>query len=102
LADPSRLKRLPYLRRRLFPFSSSSVSVPSSITSSLFFETTLRRLDAVLWRVEARLDFRLDVFEVELLLDDARLDLSLLAVDRCDLSLLAVDRCDLSLLAVDK
>ena len=77
LADPSRLKWLPYLKRRLLPFSSSSVSLPLSITSSLFFETTLRRLDV-------RLDFRL---EVVLIFDavDARLDFPLLAVDRCDL-----------------
>ena len=77
LADPSRLKWLPYLKRRLLPFSSSSVSLPLSITSSLFFETTLLRLDV-------RLDFRLDVV---LIFDavDARLDFPLLAVDRCDL-----------------
>ena len=95
LADPFLLNRLPYLSRRLFPFSSSSsVSLPLSMTSSLFFDATLRRLDAVLWWLDAVLwwlECRLEVvliFDAVLLLVDARLDLPLSAVDRLDLPLL--------------
>ena len=88
LADPFLLNRLPYLSRRLFPFSSSSsVSLPLSMTSSLFFDATLRRLDAVLWWLECRLEVVL-IFDAVLLLVDARLDLPLSAVDRLDLPLL--------------
>ena len=70
-AEPPLLNLLPYLSLWLFPFSSlSSVSEPSSNISSLFFETTLRRLELVLGRVEARLEWWLD-FETELLLVEA-------------------------------
>jgi hypothetical protein len=68
-------------------------------TSSLFFETTLLLVAAVLWRVVARLDFPLEwrlevvlIREFELLLVDALLDLPLLPVDALlDLPLLPVD-----------
>jgi len=96
---PPLLNLLPYLNRWLLPFSSSSsVSVPSSKISSLFLEATLRRLPAVLWRVDARLDFPLErrlevvlILDVALFPDEARLDLLLLAVDKCDRSPLLLD-----------
>lgn len=74
------------------------MSVPSSKISSLFLEATLRRLPAVLWRVDARLDFPLErrlevvlILDVALFPDEARLDLLLLAVDKCDRSPLLLD-----------
>ena len=67
-AESPLLNLLPYLSLWLFPFSSlSSVSEPSSKISSLFFETTLRRLEVVLWRLEAPLDFDTELLLVEAL-----------------------------------